>query len=114
LKVPITRDIHSRSLSRINRERAGLAKRGLAGQLAPEELTESVFPLSNSWILDLLLITPNIKPPQRAPLATGALANMPVACDSQIAIRAMTDTVGTRRLSSHRVHHLVISGFRDR
>ena len=69
--MPIIRDVHTEGLSRISRERAGLAKRGAAGQLAPEELADSVFPLSNSWVLDSLLFTPITKPPHRAPLATG-------------------------------------------
>jgi pyruvate/2-oxoglutarate dehydrogenase complex dihydrolipoamide acyltransferase (E2) component len=76
--VPILRDVHTIAFSRISRERAGLAKRGAPRCLAPEELTDSVLPFSNSRVLDSLLFTPITKPLQHAPLATGTITEMPV------------------------------------
>ena len=92
--MPIIRDVHTIAFSRISRERAGLAKRGAAGQLAPEELADSVFPLSNSWVLDSLLFTPITKPPHRAPLATGTIANRSVVRRRAFADRSLSITRG--------------------
>ena len=90
--MPIVRDVHTKGLSRISRERAGLAKRGAAGQLAPEELADSVFPLSNSWVLDSPLFTPITKSPQRTLLATGTIADMSVVRRREFVDRSLSIT----------------------
>jgi pyruvate/2-oxoglutarate dehydrogenase complex dihydrolipoamide acyltransferase (E2) component len=92
LKVPIVRDVHTIALSRISRERAGLAKREAAWQLAPEELTASDFPSSNFWVLDFLLGTPITKPPQRAPLATRTIADTTIVRRRECVDRSLSIT----------------------
>jgi pyruvate dehydrogenase E2 component (dihydrolipoamide acetyltransferase) len=90
--VPIVRDVHTKGLSRISRERAGLAKRGAAGQLAPEEFTDSVFPFSKSRLLDSLLLTPITKSPQLAPLASGTIAGTSVVRRRESVNRSLSIT----------------------
>ena len=90
--MPIIRDVHTIAFSRISRERAGLAKRGAAGQLAPEEFTDSVFPFSKSRLLDSLLLTPITKSPQRTLLATGTIADMSVVRRREFVDRSLSIT----------------------
>jgi pyruvate/2-oxoglutarate dehydrogenase complex dihydrolipoamide acyltransferase (E2) component len=92
--VPIFRDVHMNSLSRISRERAGLAMRGAPRRLAPEEPAGCVLPFSYSLIPDSLLFTPITRPPQHASPAAGTIADMPVVRRRSFVDRSLTVTKG--------------------
>ena len=89
LKVPVIRDAHTKNLRQIGAELEELARRGVAGQLKPEELTGSTFTITNSGVFGSLLFTPIINPPESAILGMGKIVKMPVVRDDQIVIRQM-------------------------
>ena len=87
LKVPVIRDVQTKSLRQIGLELADKASRGAEGKLAPEELTGSTFTLTNSGVFGSLMFTPIINPPESAILGMGKIMKTPVVRDDQIVIR---------------------------
>jgi 2-oxoglutarate dehydrogenase E2 component (dihydrolipoamide succinyltransferase) len=91
LVVPVIKDVPAKSLPRIAREANELAARARANRLAPDDLTEGTYTVTNNGAFGTLFTAPIVNHPQVAILSTDAVRKKPVvietAAGEAIAIR---------------------------
>jgi 2-oxoglutarate dehydrogenase E2 component (dihydrolipoamide succinyltransferase) len=91
LIAPVVKDAHKKSLPELSRAIHSLIERARSGRLAPDDMTEGTYTLSNSGSFGTLLTAPIINPPQVAILSIDGVARKPVAVEGaggeSIAIR---------------------------
>jgi pyruvate dehydrogenase E2 component (dihydrolipoamide acetyltransferase) len=79
LIVPVVKDAGDKSLPDLARAIHSVSEKARAGRLAPDDVTEATYTLSNSGSFGTLLTAPIINPPQVAILSTDGVAKKPVA-----------------------------------
>ncbi len=86
LIVPVVKDAAGKSLPDLARDIYSVSEKARAGRLAPDDVTQATYTLSNSGSFGTLLTAPIINPPQVAILSTDAVTNKPVADGNGVAI----------------------------
>ncbi len=81
LIAPVVKDAHKKSLPELSRAIHSLIERARSGRLAPDDMTEGTYTLSNSGSFGTLLTAPIINPPQVAILSIDGVARKPVAVE---------------------------------
>ncbi len=81
LIAPVVKDAHRKSLPELSRAIHTLIEKARARQLAPDDMTEGTYTLSNSGSFGTLLTAPIINPPQVAILSIDGVARKPVAIE---------------------------------
>jgi 2-oxoglutarate dehydrogenase E2 component (dihydrolipoamide succinyltransferase) len=81
LIVPVVKDAHRKSLPELARAIHALVEKARGRQLAPDDMTEGTYTLSNSGSFGTLLTAPIINPPQVAILSIDGVARKPVAVE---------------------------------
>lgn len=103
LITPVLRDADLKPLEEIAEEARTLADRARARKLQPGEYTGATFSISNLGMMDILEFSAIINPPEAAILAVGAVRQVPVVVDGQLA-------VGHRMKMTLSVDHRVADG----
>ncbi len=86
LIVPVIKDAGEKSLPDLARAIHSVSEKARTGRLAPDDVTEATYTLSNSGSFGTLLTAPIINPPQVAILSTDAVTKKPVARGETVAI----------------------------
>jgi pyruvate dehydrogenase E2 component (dihydrolipoamide acetyltransferase) len=86
LVSPVIPDVDRKSLGQIARESNAMVERARAGKLRPEDYADGTFTVSNLGMFDIDTFIAIINPPQAAILAVGAVREVPVVRDGQLAI----------------------------
>ena len=86
LIVPVVKDAGEKSLPELARAIHSVSEKARSGRLAPDDVTEATYTLSNSGRFGTLLTAPIINPPQVAILSTDAVTRKPVAQGETVAI----------------------------
>jgi pyruvate dehydrogenase E2 component (dihydrolipoamide acetyltransferase) len=86
LVSPVIPDVDRKSLGQIARESKAMVERARAGKLRPEDYADGTFTVSNLGMFDIDTFIAIINPPQAAILAVGAVREVPVVRDGQLAI----------------------------
>jgi len=81
LIAPVVKEAHKKSLPELSRAIHSLIERARGGRLAPDDMTEGTYTLSNSGSFGTLLTAPIINPPQVAILSIDGVARKPVAVE---------------------------------
>ncbi|HET6676483.1 MAG TPA: dihydrolipoamide acetyltransferase family protein [Nitrospiraceae bacterium] len=89
LLVPVIRHADRKGLGQLSREVADLAERARTKKLAPEEVQDGTFTITNHGGFGSLFSTPIINQPQTAILGVGAVQKRAVVINDAIAIRSM-------------------------
>lgn len=89
LLVPVIRHADRKGLGQLAKEVADLAERARTKKLAPEEVQDGTFTITNHGGFGSLFSTPIINQPQVAILGVGAVQKRAVVIDDAIAIRPM-------------------------
>ncbi len=89
LVVPVVMDADTMSLGAIARETKRLAERVRSGEIAPPELANGTFTVSNLGMFGMSAITPVVNPPQAAILGVGALRPTLARSDGEIVDRTL-------------------------
>jgi pyruvate dehydrogenase E2 component (dihydrolipoamide acetyltransferase) len=94
LVVPLVRDANEKSVGQIARETRQLAERVRSQDMAPSELSDGTFTVSNLGMFGMSAIVPVVNPPQSAILGVGALRPV-LARDGDVIVdrRVMTLTL---------------------
>jgi pyruvate dehydrogenase E2 component (dihydrolipoamide acetyltransferase) len=87
LITPIIADADRKRISEIARESRELAKRARERKLAPEEYTGATATVSNLGMFGIDEFTAIINPPEVAIFAVGAVGDVPVVIDGELAVR---------------------------
>jgi pyruvate dehydrogenase E2 component (dihydrolipoamide acetyltransferase) len=87
LMVPVVRGCDAKTVDQIDDELSGLAERGRAGELAPEELRGSTFTVTSAGKLAGLFQTPIVNHPEVAILSIGRVAPRAVVRDGEVVVR---------------------------
>jgi pyruvate dehydrogenase E2 component (dihydrolipoamide acetyltransferase) len=87
LIVPVIRDVGSRPLAELARDRVDLAAKAQAGTLTMDEVEGGTFTISNLGSFGADAFTPIVNPPQCAILGIGRIVDKPVAVDGQVEVR---------------------------
>jgi pyruvate dehydrogenase E2 component (dihydrolipoamide acetyltransferase) len=87
LIVPVIRDVGSRPLAELARDRVDLAAKAQAGTLSMDEVEGGTFTISNLGSFGADAFTPIVNPPQCAILGVGRIVDKPVAVDGQVEVR---------------------------
>ena len=103
LVVATIRDVDSKSLRMISAESKELALKARDKGLAPEDMSDSTFTISNLGMFGVDDFTAIINPPNSAILACGAAVEQPVVRDHQLA-------VGWEMAATLSLDHRVIDG----
>ena len=85
--APVIRDAGSLSLAQVAGERTRIVAAARAGTTDPHDLAGGTFTLTNLGAYPVDFFAPVISGPQIAMLATGRLAERPVAIDGMLAVR---------------------------
>ena len=85
--APVLRDAGSLSLAEIARERSRLVEAARAGTLDGRELAGGTITLSNLGAHPVDFFAPVVSGPQVAMVATGRVADRPVAVDGLVGVR---------------------------
>ncbi len=86
LIVPVVRDANKRNAADLAREVHRLTDAARNGKLRPDEFSGGTFTVSNLGSLDVESFTAIINPPEAAILAVGAIHQLPVVRDGQLAV----------------------------
>jgi pyruvate dehydrogenase E2 component (dihydrolipoamide acetyltransferase) len=89
LIVPVIKNADEKSFLGLARAAVDLAARARRKRLAPEDVQNGTFTITNPGIFGSLLGTPIINQPQVAILCIGAITKRPVVINDAIAIRSM-------------------------
>lgn len=89
LLVPVIKHADQKGLSQLAKEVADLAERARTKKLAPEEVQDGTFTITNHGGFGSLFSTPIINQPQVAILGVGAIQKRAVVINDAIAIRPM-------------------------
>jgi pyruvate dehydrogenase E2 component (dihydrolipoamide acetyltransferase) len=100
LVVPVIRGADVKSMSAIALESQALVKRVRDGNLAPADVADATFTVSNLGMLGVDMFEAVINPPQAAILAVGAIKARPVVRDDALAVAR---TVWVTLACDHRV-----------
>jgi len=87
LITPIIADADRKRISEIARESRELAKRARERKLTPEEYTGATATVSNLGMFGIDEFTAIINPPEVAIFAIGAVGDVPVVVDGELAVR---------------------------
>ena len=87
LLVPNIKEVETKSLTAIARERADLVEYTRKGALSPDQMTGATFTISNLGMMGVDSFTPIINPPEVAILGLGATSDKPVAVDGEVVVR---------------------------
>jgi len=87
LVVPVIRDADRLSLLDLSRAIQTLAEKTRQGKVAPGDLEDGTFTITNPGVFGAVISTPIIHPPQAAILAAGRIADVPAVVDGGIGIR---------------------------
>jgi len=87
LITPIIADADRKRISEIARDSRELAKRARERKLAPEEYTGATATVSNLGMFGIDEFTAIINPPEVAIFAIGAVGDVPVVIDGEVAVR---------------------------
>ncbi len=87
LITPVIRHADRKGLVQISREVKELAGRAREKRLKPEEYTGSTFSISNLGMFGIREFTAIINPPEAGILAVGAIEEIPVVVDGELAVR---------------------------
>ena len=89
LLVPVLRHADRKGLAQVAREVADMAQRARSKRLAPDEVLDGTFTITNHGGFGSLFSTPIINQPQAAILGVGAVQKRAVVTHDAIAIRPM-------------------------
>ncbi|MBS0157986.1 MAG: 2-oxo acid dehydrogenase subunit E2 [Nitrospira sp.] len=89
LLVPVIRHADRKGLTQIAKEVADLAQRARSKRLAPEDVLDGTFTITNHGGFGSLFSTPIINQPQSAILGVGAVQKRAIVINDAIAIRPM-------------------------
>lgn len=89
LLVPVLRDADRLGLRDLTAQRSDLVARALDGQLAPADLSDGTFTISNLGMYGVDRFNAIVNPPQAAILAVGRIADRIVPVDGEPAVRPM-------------------------
>jgi pyruvate dehydrogenase E2 component (dihydrolipoamide acetyltransferase) len=103
LVTPVIRDADRKGLRELAKEARELASRARAKKLAPEEMTNGTFSVSNLGMFGITEFSAVINPPEGAILAVGTVREEPVAKNGQI-------VVGQRMKVTMSCDHRVVDG----
>jgi pyruvate dehydrogenase E2 component (dihydrolipoamide acetyltransferase) len=103
LITPVLRDADLKPLEEISEEARTLVDRARARKLQPGEYTGATFSISNLGMMGIEEFSAIINPPEAAILAVGAVRQVPVVVDGQLA-------VGYRMKMTLSVDHRVADG----
>ena len=87
LVVPVIRDINSKNLGQIAKERTEVIDRVRQNRHLPDDIKGSTFTLSSLGMFGVESFTANINRPESAVLAVAAIIDKPVVSDGSIAIQ---------------------------
>jgi len=87
LITPVVQHADRKGLVQISREVKELAGRARKKKLQPDEYTGSTFSISNLGMFGIREFTAIINPPEAGILAVGAVEEIPVAVDGELAVR---------------------------
>lgn len=94
LIVPVIRDADTLGIREIAQRTRDLATRARQGKLKPDDIGGSTFTISNLGMFGVDQFTAVINPPEAAILAVGAVREVPVVRDGQLAVgKVMTITL---------------------
>jgi pyruvate dehydrogenase E2 component (dihydrolipoamide acetyltransferase) len=85
--APVIRNADELSLAQVSRERARIVAAARQGASDPHDLAGGTFTLTNLGAFPVDFFAPVVSGPQIAMLATGRLAERPVAVDGMLAVR---------------------------
>lgn len=89
LIVPVIKNADEKSFLGIAKAASSLAERARQKKLAPEDVQDGTFTITNPGVFGSLFGTPIINQPQVAILCIGAITKRPVVIQDAIAIRSM-------------------------
>jgi pyruvate dehydrogenase E2 component (dihydrolipoamide acetyltransferase) len=84
LMTPVVRDADKKGVAQIAEEVRDLAARARERELAPEEMTNGTFSISNLGMFGIEEFTAVINPPEAAILAVGTIRNEPIVEDGEL------------------------------
>jgi 2-oxoglutarate dehydrogenase E2 component (dihydrolipoamide succinyltransferase) len=94
LIVPVVKDADQKSLPELARAIHSLVEKARAHQLAPDELTEGTYTLSNSGSFGTLLTAPIINPPQVAILSIDGVVRKPLVVEGTYGEKVVIRPIG--------------------
>jgi pyruvate/2-oxoglutarate dehydrogenase complex dihydrolipoamide acyltransferase (E2) component len=103
LVVPVIRNPDMKSIAEINRDLAEIIARTREKRLAPDDLSNGTFTISNLGFADIDFFTPILRPPESALLGVGRITEKPVIKDGVV-------TAGRRIGLSLTIDHRIIDG----
>jgi len=89
LFVPVIKQTDAKSLEEINEEMKRLGDLAEQGKLAPADMADGTFTVSNAGRFGSLFFVPIINQPQSAILGVGTISQRPIVVGDQIEIRPM-------------------------
>ena len=89
LLAPVIRDADKKSLGELAKAARDMAERARAGRLAPDDMADGTFTVSNLGGLGVEYFTPIINPPQAGILGVGKILEKPVVLGGGIHVRSM-------------------------
>jgi len=89
LMVPVIRNVESKNVGEIEHSIKEYANKAKENRIAPAEMAEGTFTITNGGVFGSLLSTPIINPPQSAILGMHNIVDRPVAISGKVEIRPM-------------------------
>ncbi len=89
LIVPVIRNINSKSIAQVAKERVALIKKGKEGTFLPDDIRGGTFTFSALGMFGIEHFTAVINQPENAILAAAAIIDKPVVVGGEIVIRPM-------------------------
>ena len=91
LMVPVVKDAHTKSIAQLAKEIRELSEKARNKQLAPDDITEGTYTISNSGTFGTMITAPVINQPQVAIMSMDGVSKKPVVVEAEgsetIAIR---------------------------
>jgi pyruvate dehydrogenase E2 component (dihydrolipoamide acetyltransferase) len=103
LMTPVVRDADRKGIAQIAAEVRDLAERARDRKLAPEDMTNGTFSISNLGMFGIEEFTAVINPPEAAIIAVGTIRNEPIVDNGEL-------TVGRRMRFTMSCDHRAIDG----
>ena len=83
---PVIPDVDRKSLGQIARDARAMVERARSGKLRPDDYADATFTISNLGMFDIDTFIAIINPPQAAILAVGAVRQVPVVRNGELAV----------------------------
>ncbi len=83
---PVIPDVDRKSLGQIARDSRAMVERARSGKLRPDDYADATFTISNLGMFDIDTFIAIINPPQAAILAVGAVRQVPVVRNGELAV----------------------------